>query len=533
MVRFGMRCGSVVAAAGCAANFALHAEDSAPRTAGRPIPGLVISAETTVIAEPLNDLGFPDYVAALDLELGDGVRPEENFWIGFVEAMPVQAIGESYLEQLAQRPGFERALSAQPRLETIAGPNAAPDEYNRRIDLLQQAMAGPWTAADHPELAEWLDRNAAALDKVRAASRLPQAYAPLITGRDRYLYNVLLPHVQETRNVARTLVARARRSMAEGRLDEAWQDVLACHRIAGHLDRSPFLIERLVGFAIRAIAQDATLECLISPQLSARQIRARWSELEPLLVRETRAYTSLRAERLAGAEALLMLRSGRRSLDDMVVAAKVVGDGIEGGAWIDWSRVGKSLQSLIVQSGDVNATLRELNAHHDGIEKALREETYAARTAAVEAASRKNGAEGLPTPGQTALAFLFSGTNAIDDISRRSILSQLTAAYGSVNRAEVRVLTRTELLRAAVAAELAAREEGVEIEVGRQLLDPLRDDAAIILDPYTDEPFLVRRTADQLLIYTHGDNGVDDGGLTFGEGADADDIAVKLPRADR
>src|SRR6185437_2389098 len=100
-----------------------------------------------------------------------------------------------------------------------------------------------------------------ALALVVAATKRPQYFMPLIPPRSKEgsggLIGALLPGVQRSRELAQALNVRAMRALAEGRFDDAWQDLLACHRLGRHVARGATLIEALVGIAIDSIAGSA------------------------------------------------------------------------------------------------------------------------------------------------------------------------------------------------------------------------------------------------------------------------------------
>jgi hypothetical protein len=96
------------------------------------------------------------------------------------------------------------------------------------------------------------------------------------------LIGALLPSVQKCRELASLLTARAMQRVGAGRYDEAWQDLLACHRLARHIAHGATLIESLVGIAIDAIASNADITFLATAKLSAKQIRACLKDLQNL-----------------------------------------------------------------------------------------------------------------------------------------------------------------------------------------------------------------------------------------------------------
>ncbi len=88
--------------------------------------------------------------------------------------------------------------------------------------------------------------------------------------------------MQKCRELAVALTARAMLRVAEGKLDDAWQDLLACHRLGRLVARGGTLIEALVGFAIDRIASNADLAYLERADLTAAQARDRLKDLQGL-----------------------------------------------------------------------------------------------------------------------------------------------------------------------------------------------------------------------------------------------------------
>src|SRR5262249_20345284 len=106
-------------------------------------------------------------------------------------------------------------------------------EFDKRMS---KAMHWPWQAQDEPELAGWLKRNEKPLAIAIAASRRPQYYNPMLPKHvDDYsqprLIGALVPNVQICRGIAAALACRAMLRLKEGKTEEAWQDLLACHRL--------------------------------------------------------------------------------------------------------------------------------------------------------------------------------------------------------------------------------------------------------------------------------------------------------------
>lgn len=79
------------------------------------------------------------------------------------------------------------------------------------------------------------------------------------------MFALLLPEIQETRNVARLLRVEISVLIAEQKYEEAIDRLQLGFRLASSFRSSTFLISQLVGIAIATIMQDAAMELVSSP----------------------------------------------------------------------------------------------------------------------------------------------------------------------------------------------------------------------------------------------------------------------------
>jgi hypothetical protein len=269
------------------------------RRAMRP-PEITVSKEITYLTGPLREDGTVDYLAALNAKLREGITKENN------STIPMwSAIGPGMFATAKYREEFFTLLDIAPppeqgeyfvSMEDFArrpenapkDPNGVPISRNPHEDFwteqLLTATRRPWTEEEFPLLANWLAANEKPLEFVVAASQRPRRYDPLVPG-DESLMATLLPAAGLGQSMGRALTARAMRRVQQGKVDEAWADLLACHRLARLMAQGPTLVEWLV-----AISQDGTAcggdEGLLRyVQLSTeqvRQMRADYSTLAPL-----------------------------------------------------------------------------------------------------------------------------------------------------------------------------------------------------------------------------------------------------------
>ena len=142
----------------------------------------------------------------------------------------------------------------------------------------------PWTGDEFPIHAAWLAENDPHLNVVVAATNRPRFYAPWVAPRDELgaLQFILLPLTQCSREVAGALHARAMFRLGAGKVDEAWQDLLACHRLARLVWQGPCLVNVgcASGIETDALRGDAVLahEAKLSAEQS-RRFAAEWRSL--------------------------------------------------------------------------------------------------------------------------------------------------------------------------------------------------------------------------------------------------------------
>jgi hypothetical protein len=257
----------------------------------KPAPKFPVGKETTYVTGPLTREGYIDYETALNDRLAKGITPQRN-----ANALLWMALGPTPEGGAGMPAEFFKRLGIEPppkdgayfmRLRAYLTEHLKLDESEIETVHDQQSRVSqrPWTAKDYPHLASWLKANEKPLAVVTRASQRPDYYNPLIARAGEkepgLLLGALLPGVQKCRELATALTARAMLRLAEGKL-EAWQDLLACHRLGRLVARGGTLIEGLVGIAIDHIASQADLAYIESARLTPRQIQDRLKDLRDL-----------------------------------------------------------------------------------------------------------------------------------------------------------------------------------------------------------------------------------------------------------
>ena len=230
-------------------------------------PKYTISEETTYITGPLRKDGSVDYVAALNQLSSQGVTPENNAAVPFWKAVGPEEILPEYRDKYFQMLGISPLPDkgdyfvdldnyVARRKNSTKPPDAKPEAGtpDKAWNLLNLAMRRPWSPQEFPLLAQWLAANEKPLALVVEASKRPRRYDPLCCGERPPLIAVLFPAIQHYRDVARALCVRAMLRLGEGRLEEAWQDLLTCHRLARLAGQGPTLVDAFVAFSTERTA---------------------------------------------------------------------------------------------------------------------------------------------------------------------------------------------------------------------------------------------------------------------------------------
>jgi hypothetical protein len=261
-----------------------------PAAADTPAPKFPLGKDTTYVTGPLDKEGYIDYQAALNDRLGKGVTPEKNANVLLWKALgPTPEGGKGVPPEYFKRLGVARPPRGGAYFIRLSAHLKAPPgsrALEAAFDQLIRARQRPWAAKDYPHLAAWLKANEKPLAVAVEATRRPDYFNPLVPWRTEHgpggLMDTLIPVVAQSRELANALAARAMLRVAEGKFDEAWQDLLACHRLGRLVARGGFVIEGLVGIAIDQIASTADLTYLERANLTSRQAQDRLKDLQGL-----------------------------------------------------------------------------------------------------------------------------------------------------------------------------------------------------------------------------------------------------------
>jgi hypothetical protein len=512
---------------------AVKKDKPAAKAASRKQKLIKISKETTYLTEPLTKDGYVDYLAALNNQQQKGVTHDNNAAVVFRRALgPGEILKETRLDyfkllgidHLPEKGAYFAPFGKF--MKDRADGKPGPDKINDLYDKLSDAMRTPWKSKDTPELAAWLNASRKQLDAIVVGTRRPRLYTPIISPGEEGEANsgmmvaALLPAVQEYRELARALSARAMLSLGNGNVEQAHNDVMACHRLARLVGQGPSLIDALVSIAIHSISCQADTAIAHHGELTARQAlkyRANFDALPPLPkmidkinVAERYMYLDIVSTMASKGPDTLMELTGSDSPGTRSLITKLAAN-----VFIDWNIVmtmGNDFYdrySAAARLEDREKRVAALAKIEDSLKKIRVEMTDPAsilKSLLLDLSPRKTAGKKMGGILLTLLAPALSATlHAEERGETRSRLNSLTfaiAAYESDNNANPKTL-----------ADLSPKYV-------KQLPT----------DPRTGKSFVYRRIKAGYILYGVGRNGKDDDGQTFGSKPRGDDIVIRIPK---
>jgi lysophospholipase L1-like esterase len=496
---------------------------------GVKLQNFTLGKDTTVVNGPLDKDGRVDYVAALNGLLSKGVTPDNN-----ANVLLWKALGP-HPERAVMPPEYFKWLGAEPPekgdyfvdvLEYMK--TRLKVEVDRHADAihedLSQAGLRPWSAKKYAFFADWLKDNEKPLALVAEAGKRTHYFSPLVPrGTEKEpgaLIASLLPSVQKCRGLGQALVVRAMLHLGDGRNDEAWQDLQACHRLGRQVARGATLIENLVGLAIDNIASEGDLVFLDSVKMNEKQVLACLQDLQKLPDMPGVGDAMDRGERFVFLDSVMILdRKGLKAL------AYLKG----GFAGFADQPVDPQVHKNIARA-NLDPALRNGNRWYDRTVAATRLPDRSARDKAMrEIENDIKALKGDLTIGELIRTFVDPDTppevlgKTLGDV----LITLLLPATIRVQQAKDRNEQVQRNLQIAFALGAYQKANGgypkkLEALVPKYL-------PTVPLDLFTGKSLVYLPSDRGYLLYSFGMNGLDEQGRTYEDDPPGDDLRVRMP----
>jgi hypothetical protein len=326
-----------------------------------------IERETTFLTGPLRADGTIDYPAGINARMKQGVTPENNACVLLCEVIrPLEAweMPPEYFEEIGRTPPPRDRSHVRYLAAGVADPSS--DAERQRVELVLKFIDDaprPWTKSEFPEVAKVLDGDDEPLRIVRAAAKRDRFYSPTLTrGLDDVdplpLVAAMDPMTTQLPYVVHSLRLRAMLNLGEGNQEAAWQDLLACFKLARLLGMGPSKVHAQRNYMLEELncaAMDALIRETDPSPVQAKRY------LDALRSLPSRARLSDKVdlfERCAYLDSLLVIRANQEGaiayLDcepGLAAAGKMVNlfwkDAID---WNETLRIGNRYYNRLVQS---------------------------------------------------------------------------------------------------------------------------------------------------------------------------------------
>jgi hypothetical protein len=497
-----------------ASSLALAAGPSRP-----PKSVFIPGKDTTLFTGPRDELGYTDYAAALNRHLARGVKPKNNaavyLWRAFGPAPEEALVPHEHFTALGmKRPPQKGEYLIGITTFGTKRLKLKGKELDAFFDEQSRAMARPWKAKDLPRIAAWLKANEKPLAVGHEAAKRDHFHIAIVVsttdGKRGDLIGALLPSVQKCRELAALLAARAMLRAGEGKLDDAWRDLLACHRLGRLVQQGGTLIEALVGYAIEAIASRSTLAFIERGKPSGKQLARCLADLQKLP-----PPTDI-AEKVDMLERCTLLDAVQHMHRDGVGYMETLADAPGRKPW-----PGELLLMRMVLN--YPGMMREGNRWYDRMVQAMRKPTREERSKAfhaidVDIRTMKAGVLG-PFKGGA-----FAAAREVNKRIGHILICLLLPAVSKVQDAADRTRQTHDNLRLAIALEMYHRDNKAYPKALGNLAPKYLK--AVPGDRFSGKGLIYQLRGLGYLLYSVGPNGKDDGGK--GPDAGGDDIAVQM-----
>jgi hypothetical protein len=485
------------------------------------IPPFSISPKTTYLTEPRSKEYYGiDYPAVIEKELEPRVPAEDNGFRLLTEMLgrPFLECKDEHWNRICQYLDLPDDIEPKHTFTSwVTYIKTLTEEEQKIVNRLitSEEQRVPWSEEATPLIRQWLDENDAAIDLFVAAAQKPVLYAPPMF--EGIMLNSPINYDHRCREMVRSLGVRVRYRLAIGEVDKAWDDVLAMYRIGEQHRRFIWgAITALINTEMVSRANRSAEAVLLHSGWTAEEILRRAAEIAPFQrpLDDNEIRSVLRYERLIALDSLTHIANGTSDFGALSDSESCCGKPVSGSD--SWERFGTKATMRCLRLGIVMA---KMNKHFDEMEQRYLNDEPEPDT------------WGKIKDGDYSFFKMFAwyGYGAITVFIGEVLTDLLSPAIGAWRTSQKRYQAEISLTHLVFALEAYRRDKGNYPDE----LDALRGDyiAEIPLDPFTNEAFryIVNEDAPGYLLYSVGENGIDDDGRGRNDEPKGDDIRRRVP----
>lgn len=405
----------------------------------------------------------------------------------FVDAKFPKADLEKFLYLQEIPPNNLEAVSVAVLRETMKRFRDLPDDISESL-----------TDIESEYISYWIEQNEAAWQEFATGSTKSYCFKPYSQGpdtKDKLVWSMMLPHLSSLRELARMGVWRSRIERAQGQLQQSIDDCICVARAGSHLQGKGLIVEQLVGCSMSNLGHEEILRILANYEFSSAELQRLQGQMSKIYPEEY---------------PLLNIEGERIGFMDFVQRSFT--DGGPGGGHLipgQWEEV-TNLGSVVPYAPDVK-------------DKRLLIPFY---TAASIAHARRDATISKANEIYNLQSKIVSMTPYERYVSDIKTAEELMYSTGPNNRF---FLIRIFMPAAARASEIVYRGK-IKHEATIAILELLRwrleknqypstlsELAAdgflkLPIDPWSGKPLVYKKTDDSFILYSIGENFVDNGG---------------------
>lgn len=348
------------------------------------------------------------------------------------------------------------------------------------------------TSEEFELLKRWIVDNNDALEVFKQATDKPYCWWNR-EAKNNVMFALLLPGLSDMRNFGKLLCWRAKQDASEGKIDDAFDDALACYRAGMHLKGHRTLIEQLVGIAMENFACNASIAILHGSQIDSRKLQCLQNELEKNVIADTFT-VSFEIERFSLCDFVqrCFTDDGKGSGHFIPTSMKSLGSG--------WELGDSSLKNYVeglkvaITIADRRKTMEKFDAGFNEAELCAKMTPWKKNqdTSCVSRQIDWNDIERTRFP---FYYLLMPAVNKVIELSYRNrIQCEATIATFAIVRYKQDKGDYPETLNQLVAAGYLKQ---------------------VPMDPWSDKPLVYKKTDNDFILYSVGANFVDDGGVVY------------------
>jgi hypothetical protein len=479
-----------------------------------PHPWIPLGKETSYLTGPVDEDGYVDYLAALNAAASEGVTAENNAAVLLVRTMDFSSVPASERDRLFKMLKVEPPRTTEGCFQDSSAFLANQgDQFGETVP----STMVPWSADEFRPRAKWLQRHEQALDLAIEATRRSRCYFPLIMPADAEMsFDLPLYGLQQSNEIGRALTARALLRIHDGNIAEAEQDLLACHRLARLVGSGLFLLNGAVGRAIEVKACLSEAALLQSGKLSAADAAAYRAELQKLPPLPSVAHQLGHGDRMLFlAFATELAHKQQPELEEMTLSLAPY-------ASPDFLVPLLTDQMTVIwQSG-----MRTMNKEWDRWVAAVGTPIASGRRQQLE----KLEAEARPLLKDKADAVSEAPLKERGRWMGRMLTARLMPAIKTYAVIEDRTQMRVDLIKLGLALAAHHADWGSYPSTLEALVPKYCSE--VPADRFTAKPLIYRLQSDGYVLYSTGENGVDDGGHGYDVKPYGDDIVIQVGNPD-